>query len=157
MQVLLYLHLSLEQNFTIIASKRDILTLILILHRIPRHLDDSRPKSSQRIRSQCSLKKTGRCNIFNTDQGSQFTSHGFVNLLKAAEIKISMDGKGRALDNIFVERLWRSVKYECVYLQEWYTMKEAINALREYFNFYNYNRPHQSLGGLTPYSVYCGN
>lgn len=100
--------------------------------------------------------ESGRCKIFNTDQGSQFTSHAFTGLLKDAEIKISMDGKGRALDNIFVERLWRSVKYECVYLQEWYTVAEAINALRDYFYFYNNIRPHQSLSGKTPHSVYYG-
>ena len=65
-----------------------------------------------------------------------------------------MDGKGRALDNIFVERLWRSVKYECVYLQEWDTVKEAIAGLKVYFDFYNHSRPHQSLNGRTPYSVH---
>ena len=65
-----------------------------------------------------------------------------------------MDGKGRALDNIFVERLWRSVKYECVYLQEWQTVREARQGLKNYFEFYNNERPHQSLNGQTPRSVY---
>jgi putative transposase len=97
-----------------------------------------------------------RCDIFNTDQGSQFTSHEFTGVLKAHNIKISMDGKGRALDNIFVERLWRSVKYECVYLQEWRTVKEARESLRSYFDFYNNERPHQSLAGDTPRMVHYG-
>ena len=96
----------------------------------------------------------GRCDIFNTDQGSQFTSRGFTDLLKDSEIKISMDGKGRALDNVFVERLWRSVKYECVYLREWDTVREASAGLEEYFRFYNKERPHQSLDGCTPYMVH---
>ncbi len=96
----------------------------------------------------------GNCDIFNTDQGAQFTSNGFTELLKRHGIKISMDGKGRALDNIFVERLWRTVKYECVYLHEWGSPKEAKKCLNNYFNFYNYERPHQSLGGTTPHIIH---
>lgn len=94
------------------------------------------------------------CDIFNTDQGAQFTSKGFTGLLNAYKIKISMDGKGRALDNIFVERLWRSVKYECIYLREWESIIEIRNALKAYFYFYNERRPHQSLAGLTPSMVH---
>lgn len=97
---------------------------------------------------------TSTCDIFNTDQGSQFTSKGFTGVLEKHDIKISMDGKGRALDNVFVERLWRSVKYECVYLQEWQSVIEIREALKEYFHFYNYERPHQSLSGLTPGMVH---
>jgi len=96
----------------------------------------------------------GRCDIFNTDQGAQFTSHDFTGMLLKNEIKISMDGKGRALDNVFVERLWRSVKYECVYLNEWNSVKEARDGLREYFKFYNHVRPHSSLQGKTPANIY---
>lgn len=98
----------------------------------------------------------GRCEIFNTDQGCQFTSEGFTKLLLDKEIQISMDGKGRALDNIFVERLWRSIKYECIYLREWEAVKELRQAVAEYFDFYNKNRPHQGLNGQTPISVYLG-
>lgn len=94
------------------------------------------------------------CDIFNTDQGSQFTSTGFTDVLKENNVQISMDGKGRWADNIFVERLWRSVKYECVYLQEWESVLDAKNALKDYFQFYNYKRPHQSLGGITPSTVH---
>lgn len=97
-----------------------------------------------------------RCEIFNTDQGSQFTSQGFTGLLAGNDIKISMDGKGRALDNIFVERLWRSVKYEKIYLQEWNTVKEVRQALCEYFRFYNHERPHKHWDGKPPASAYLG-
>jgi len=98
--------------------------------------------------------KKGYCEIFNTDQGSQFTSNDFTGLLLANGIKISMDGKGRALDNIFVERLWRSVKYEKIYLQEWDTVKEIRAGVNDYFGFYNFERPHQNLNGKTPASIY---
>lgn len=97
-----------------------------------------------------------RCEIFNTDQGAQFTSKGFTELLMNHEIKISMDSKGRWLDNVFVERLWRSVKYECVYLYEWATVLDLRDALNEYFYFYNYERPHQSLNKLTPFTAHSG-
>lgn len=98
--------------------------------------------------------QNGKCNIFNTDLGAQFTSNGFTKLLLDHGIKISMDGKGRALDNVFVERLWRTLKYEYIYLHEWETVREIRQGLRGYFNFYNNGRPHQSLGGQTPASVY---
>lgn len=94
------------------------------------------------------------CDIFNTDQGSQFTSKGFTDVLKEHQVSISMDGKGRWVDNVFVERLWRSVKYECVYLQEWEGVVAVREALRNYFHFYNYERPHQSLSGLTPSTIH---
>jgi len=101
--------------------------------------------------------ENGQCNIFNTDQGAQFTSTRFTKLLHSHEIKISMDGKGRALDNIFVERLWRSVKYECVYRQEWETVKDVRQGLKGYFEFYNHARPHQGLGcDRIPAIVYAG-
>lgn len=95
-----------------------------------------------------------RCDIFNTDQGAQFTSKGFTDVLLKHQINISMDGKGRWIDNVFVERLWRSVKYECVYLQEWKNIPELRKALSEYFQFYNHERPHQSLEKRTPAMVH---
>ena len=98
--------------------------------------------------------KTQRCDIFNTDQGAQFTAHAFTEVLKCHGIKISMDGRGRALDNIFVERLWRSVKYECIYLQEFCTVKQVETALVNYFDYYNHHRYHQSLDYLTPVYVH---
>ena len=101
------------------------------------------------------LETSSACpEIFNTDQGSQFTSHAFTSVLKQQGIKISMDGKGRALDNVFVERLWRSLKYEEIYLKEYETVADLISGLSEYFLFYSHERPHQSLDGRTPSSVY---
>jgi putative transposase len=96
----------------------------------------------------------GRCHIFNTDQGCQFTTPRFTSLLKEKKIKISMDGRGRALDNIFVERLWRSLKYELVYLVELRSVSEARKQIGGYFKFYNHERPHQSLKYKTPAEVY---
>lgn len=92
--------------------------------------------------------------IFNTDQGSQFTSCAFTGILKEREIAISMDGRGRALDNIFVERLWRSVKYEDVYIRDYETAPQAIAGLGRYFKFYNRERLHQALDYKTPEAVY---
>ena len=92
--------------------------------------------------------------IFNTDQGSQFSSHLFTSVLEKAQIAISMDSRGRALDNVFVERLWRSVKYEYVYLNAPATGSELWQGLNGYFNFYNFQRPHQSLGYRTPAMLY---
>jgi putative transposase len=96
----------------------------------------------------------GKPVIFNTDQRSQFTSDSFTSVLLRNDIKISMDGRGRALDNIFVERLWRTVKYEDVYLKKYTDMQELLLGLTSYFWFYNNDRPHQSLGYVTPHVVY---
>jgi putative transposase len=92
--------------------------------------------------------------IWNSDQGSHFTSSQYTDLLLAAQVRISMDGRGRALDNIFVERLWRSVKYEEVYLHDYTSPREARQHLTRYFEFYDHERPHQSLGYRTPADVY---
>jgi putative transposase len=96
----------------------------------------------------------GKPEIFNSDQGSQFTSPRHTKILEAAGIIISMDGKGRAIDNIFVERLWRSLKYEEVYLKDYETVKEAKDGIKIYFDYYNNERPHQSLDYKTPAEVY---
>ncbi len=98
--------------------------------------------------------KVGTPEIFNSDQGSQFTSDAFTGILQEARIAISMDGRGRALDNIFVERLWRNVKYERVYLHNYETVREAVRDIEGYFDFYNNERPHQSLNYQTPAEVY---
>ena len=94
--------------------------------------------------------------IFNSDQGSQFTSEAFTSRLKAAEIRISWDGRGRVWDNIFIERLWRSVKYEEVYLKDYANVTEALRGLDDYFRFYNTQRHHQALGYRTPEQVFLG-
>ncbi len=102
------------------------------------------------------LAKFGRPEVFNTDQGAQFTSEEWTRTLEDAGVRISMDGKGRWIDNVFIERLWRSVKYEEVYLHAYANGTEARTALTRYFSFYNARRSHQSLDYQTPDEVYCG-
>lgn len=98
----------------------------------------------------------GTPEIFNTDQGSQFTSKEFTDVLREAGVRISMDGRGRWIDNVFVERLWRSLKYECVYLRELATGSEARQEIGTWFTYYNDERPHSALGGRTPAEAYEG-
>ncbi len=100
------------------------------------------------------LRNFGNPEIFNSDQGSQFTSADFTGVLRREKITISMDGRGRAFDNIFVERLWRNVKYEDVYLKGYATVGELLLGLSDYFVRYNSRRPHQSLQYKTPDAVY---
>jgi putative transposase len=100
------------------------------------------------------IEHYGAPEIFNTDQGSQFTGNDFTGVLKSNDINISMDGKGRWVDNVFVERLWRSVKYEEVYLKAYDSVGDARRSLTAYFEFYNTKRRHQSLDELTPDTVY---
>lgn len=92
--------------------------------------------------------------IFNSDQGSQFTSNEFTGRLDAAGVRISMDGRGRVFDNIFIERLWRSVKYEEVYLHSYESVRDTRNGLAKYFRLYNTERLHESLGYKTPHEIY---
>ena len=96
----------------------------------------------------------GRPEIFNTDQGSQFTSHAFTSVLIAADIRISMDGRGRWMDNVFIERLWRSLKYEDIYLKGYADGRQARAGISEWMTFYNELRPHQGLDGRTPMAVW---
>jgi putative transposase len=103
----------------------------------------------------CALRQ-GQPDIFNTDQGAQFTANAFTGELEAAYIRISMDGRGRAFDNIFIERLWRSVKYEDIYVKEYPTVPALERGLHTYFQLYNYERPHQSLDYRTPAAVHFG-
>jgi putative transposase len=98
--------------------------------------------------------RCGRPEIFNSDQGSQFTSTAFTDRLLEGGVRISMDGRGRALDNIFIERLWRSVKYEEIYLHDYQHVPEAIFGLQRYFDFYNHQRLHQALDYRTPWAVF---
>ncbi|MBT4458368.1 MAG: IS3 family transposase [Anaerolineae bacterium] len=98
--------------------------------------------------------RQGQPEIFNSDQGVQFTAHAFTGALAEAGIRISMDGRGRAFDNIFVERLWRTVKYENIYIQEYATVPALLDGLEDYFKLYNYERPHQSLNYRVPADVH---
>jgi len=102
------------------------------------------------------LAKHGKPEIFNTDQGSQFTSEAFTGILLKHNIRISMDGRGRALDNVFIERLWRSLKYEDVYLHAYASVRDAHERIRKWMDFYNTERPHEGLGYQTPDAVYFG-
>lgn len=100
--------------------------------------------------------RQGQPEIFNTDQGAQFTSQAFTARLQNGGVRISMDGRGRALDNVFVERLWRTVKYEEVYLRDYHSVQDAREGLGRYFTFYNGERLHQALGYRTPAAMYQG-
>jgi putative transposase len=100
------------------------------------------------------LARFGKPEIFNTDQGSQFTSQAFTSVLRDAEVRISMDGRGRWMDNVFIERLWRSLKYECVYLHAFETGPELRVGLGRWITYYNTQRPHSSLAGRTPVEAY---
>lgn len=100
------------------------------------------------------LSRFGRPAIFNTDQGSQFTSPRFTEVLRDAGVRVSMDGRGRWMDNVFIERLWRSLKYECIYLNAFETGSEARAGIRRWITYYNRTRPHSAFGGRTPEEVY---
>ena len=100
------------------------------------------------------LARFGRPEIFNTDQGSQFTSADFTDVLRGAQVRISMDGRGRWMDNVFIERLWRSLKYECVYLHAFETGSELRAGLSRWISYYNSRRPHSTLDGRTPDEAY---
>ena len=102
------------------------------------------------------MARHGRPEIFNTDQGSQFTSPPFTDVLLEAGVKISMDGKGRWMDNVFIERLWRTLKYECVYLHAFENSSEARAGIGRWMTYYNAERPHSALGGRTPLEAHAG-
>ena len=102
------------------------------------------------------LHRYGTPEIFNTDQGSQFTSQAFTGTLEKAGVKISMDGRGRWIDNVFIERVWRSLKYEEIYLKAYESAAQAIRGIGDYFDLYNHERPHQSFRPFTPDEVYAG-
>ena len=147
-------------DITYIPMKNGFMYLFAIIDLYSRYVtgwDLSNSMTSEWCVSvlQEAFKRHGKPEIINSDQGCQFTSDRYIDFLKTAEISISMDGKGRALDNVFVERLWRSVKQEYVYLNPCKTGIELWHGLDKYFRFYNTERPHQSLGYLTPNKLYC--
>jgi putative transposase len=149
-------------DITYIPMKRGFVFLVAILDWATRRVLAHRVSTSMSTdfcvdALEEAIAKYGQPEIFNTDQGSQFTSEDFTRVLKNHDIKISMDGKGRWVDNVFVERLWKSVKYEHVYLHAYDSVAEARQQLARYFEFYNTHRPHSSLGGQTPDTAYFGN
>jgi putative transposase len=145
-------------DITYIPMARGFVYLVAIMDHFSRHVLSWRLSNTLDVdfcveALEEALSKA-KPDIFNTDQGSQFTSDVFTNMLLEQGIQISMDGKGRYLDNIFVERLWRTVKYEEVYLRAYEGVREARARIEAYMNFYNNERPHQALGYRTPAQVY---
>ncbi len=146
-------------DITYIPVQRGFLYLVAIMDWATRHVLAWRLSNTMDA-SFCvealneALARHGRPEIFNTDQGSQFTSFDFTGVLKEDGITISMDGRGRCMDNIFIERLWRSLKYEAVYLHELTDGFKAERIIGEWIDFYNTERPHSSLGGRTPAEAY---
>jgi len=145
-------------DITYIRLRRGFVYLVAILDWYSRYVVSWRVSISLEVEfCLAALEEAlgqARPEIFNSDQGSQFTSPLFVGRLESVGVQISMDGRGRCLDNIFVERLWRSVKYEEVYLKDYETVQEARRGLASYFAFYNRERPHQALKYRTPAAVY---
>jgi putative transposase len=142
-------YIRLNQGFIYLVAVIDWFSRYVLSYEVSTTLD-----TAFCIKALQDALKVATPEIFNTDQGSQFTSEVFTEILLNAGVNISMDGRGRALDNIFVERLWRSVKYERVYLHNYETVREAAQDIGEYFDIYNNKRPHQSLGYQTPTEVY---
>ena len=148
-------------DITYIPVQRGFLYLVAIMDWATRHVLSWRLSNTMDA-SFCvealneALARYGKPEIFNTDQGSQFTSLDFTAVLKGAEVTISMDGRGRCMDNIFIERLWRSLKYEAVYLHELSDGFAAERVIDDWLAFYNNERPHSALGGRTPAEAYRG-
>ncbi len=145
-------YIPLALGFAYLVAVMDLFSRLVLSWRVSNTLDPSFCVEAL----QEALRRYGAPEIFNSDQGSQFTSSDFTGVLLARGIKISMDGKGRYTDNIFVERLWRSVKYEEVYPNDYNDVSESRVGIGRYLNFYNTERPHQSLGYQTPEAFYRG-
>ena len=144
-------YIRLQGGFVYLAAIMDWYSRYVLSWRLSNTLD-----SRSCVEALEEALSASRPEIFNSDQGMQFTSEAFTSRLTAAGVRISMDGRGRCFDNIMVERLWRSVKYEEVYLKDYRSVADARGGLGAYFPFYNLERPHQSLGYRTPYAVYTG-
>jgi putative transposase len=142
----------MARGFVYLAAVVDWASRRVLAHRVSISMDTEFCREALEE----ALARYGTPEIFNTDQGSQFTSVEFLDVLKTRGIAISMDGKGAWRDNVFVERLWRSVKYEEVYLHAYETVSAARAGLARYLDFYNMRRPHRSLDGSTPDEFYFG-
>lgn len=143
-------------DITYLRLRRGFVYLVAIMDWYSRYVLSWRISNAMDVSFCREALEKGRQEIFNSDQGSQFTSNDFTGILLSKEIAISMDGRGRAFDNIFTERLWRSVKYEEVYLKDYEVCRDAREGLEKYFSFYNNRRYHQSLEYKTPYEVHFG-
>ena len=144
-------YIRLRQGFLYLAAVMDWYSRYVLSWQLSVSLD-----GDFCLRALDQALRTGKPEIFNSDQGVQFTSQAFVGQLLSSGIAVSMDGRGRALDNVFVERLWRSVKYEEVYLKDYANVQEATIGLATYFRFYNQERLHQALRYRTPHIVHFG-
>jgi putative transposase len=143
-------YIRLPDGFVYLTAVIDWFSRLVLSHRLSNSLDGA---FCLEVLEEA-VEIYGLPGIFNTDQGVQYTSDKFVKAVTDKGIRLSMDGRGRALDNIFVERLWRSVKYEDIYLNDYQQVKEVRVGLKNYFQFYNKERLHQSLGYKTPYEVH---
>jgi putative transposase len=143
-------YIPMARGFVYLAAVVDWASRRVLAHRVSISMD---AEFCREVLEEA-LARYGTPEIFNTDQGSQFTSEGFLDVLKSRGIRISMDGKGAWRDNVFVERLWRSVKYEEVYLKAYDSVSAARTGLARYLDFYNTRRPHSSLDGRTPDEFY---
>jgi putative transposase len=144
-------YIPMEQGFMYLTAVIDWCNRHVLSWRLSNTLESSFCIEAE----EDALETSGnRPRIFNTDQGVQFTSHRFLAVLQLREIQVSMDGKGRAIDNVFIERFWRSLKYEDIYLKDYETTADLFEGLTRCMEFYSTQRPHQSLGGKTPQSVY---
>lgn len=148
-------------DITYVPMKKGSMYLVAIIDWYSRHVISWRLSNSMDtsfcVRALEDALRFGKPEIFNSDQGSQFTSNEFTEVLKKQNIKISMDGKGRCIDNIFIERFWRSLKYEEVYLKAYANGLEARTSIGQWINFYNCERPHMSLKNKTPLEVFTQN
>jgi putative transposase len=145
-------YIPMRRGFVYLVAIVDVFTRRVLSHRVSITMEAEFCVEALKE----ALEKYGKPEIFNTDQGSQFTSLDFTGVLLDAKVSISMDGKGAWRDNVFVERLWRSVKYEEVYLRAYGIVSEARTSLGRYLAFYNERRPHSSLDGCTPDEAYFG-
>ena len=143
-------YLPMRRGFLYLVAIMDWQTRMVLSRRISNTLDADFCVDALNE----AIYRFGPPDIMNSDQGSQFTSFAWTDRLRRSGIRISMDGKGRYLDNIFIERLWRTLKYECVYLHAWETGSQARAGVRQWMEFYNYHRPHKALGGQPPAVVY---
>ena len=145
-------------DITYIPMQKGFLYLVVILDWYSRHILSWRLSNTLEnnfcLEALREALQQGKPEIFNTDQGSQFTSQEFIALLESQDIRVSMDGSGRYIDNLFIERFWRTLKYEEVYLKAYQDAREARTEIGRYIQFYNAERPHQTLGYKTPAEVY---
>ena len=141
-----------KNGFVYLVAVMDWYSRLVLAHRLSNSLETAFCLEA----FEEAITNYGRPGIFNTDQGVQFTSEEFIEAVLCKGIRFSMDGRGRALDNIFVERMWRSVKYEDVYLHDYEDVRETRKGIESYFDFYNTKRLHQSLGYKTPYEIHYG-